>query len=100
MTRRWTNDHGADGVRRKFDVYKPAHALMGYGPDMAAYLQSDRIGADGEFVVVLRPETDLAAWLALREYAHEVGACAPQFARDIIAKLDEIEAHNRKGTSA
>lgn len=104
MTRRWTDDHGADGVRRKFDVYKPRDGQVVDCDNRfdagTVYLHEDRIGADGEFVVVLRPETDEAACMALREYALEVIWRAPQFAADIITKLEEIETHNRKGTSA
>jgi hypothetical protein len=93
--RKWTEDHGAPGLRRKFDVYKPAGAYDTPNPELVAYTRSARLGADGEFVFVLRPETDACAWLALREYAHEVVQRDPELARDIKRELARVREANR-----
>lgn len=73
--RRWTGEHGKDGLRDKFAVYKGARL----------------IGQDGEFVFVLRPETDREAWMALDSYAGHVRQRAPQLATDIRARLADIQ---------
>lgn len=89
--RHWTDEHGEDGLRRKFDVYK--HRDRWANDEITyrnMYYEDDRIGADGEFVFVLRPETDREAWLALRKYAIGVRHRAPQLGIDIGAELLRI----------
>lgn len=97
MKRRWTNDHGPDGLRDKFSVYKSRERLLGPRQAVDMYSATARIGADGEFVLVLRPETDIAAWLALREYAHLVQFRAPQLTQDIRRELARIDDENWNG---
>lgn len=97
MPRLWTDDHGEPGLRRKFDVYKTSDGFPPLPislPNTRGYPYSARLGADGEFVFVLRPETDAAAWLALREYAHEVLRRDPALAADIRAELARIRDAN------
>lgn len=89
MTRKWTEDHGEDGLRHKFDVYKPRHGERLDNGDMA-YPASERLGADGEFFLVLCPECDHAAWLALQHYAEAVRYRAPRLAADIETQLARI----------
>jgi hypothetical protein len=87
--RRWTKDHGADGLRLKFHVYKARDRSSSY-PDV--HPTESRIGWDGEFVFVLRPETDEAAWDTLFDYANYVRHRAPQLYDDIMAQLSRIGA--------
>ena len=96
--RLWTDEHGADGLRDKFHTYKPKDVVVVKGSTCPAYKPGSRLGADGEFVFVLRPEYDLAAWLALREYAHEVEHRAPQLAADIREMLRIIRIRNDQAT--
>lgn len=88
--RYWTNEHGNDGLRRKFDVYKPRTDVAPPGTGYSMYPQNERLGADGEFVFVLRPEVDREAWYALHQYAHFVAERAPQLAADIREQLHRI----------
>lgn len=95
--RRWTEEHGADGLRRKFDVYKSADEICDDPSprnSMAKYPVTARIGADGEFIMVLRPETDQAAFGALAHYANAVRDRSPKLAEDIDAQLDRIWDEN------
>lgn len=84
-----------EGLRRAYDVYKPRdgrpHSSIS---GEVVYPDDKRIGADGEFIFVLRPESDLAAWLALRDYAQRVQYPAPQLAADIRAELHRIRVVN------
>ncbi len=96
MPRYWTNEHGEDGLRDKFSVYKTKDGERLYRGAYTAFSPGDRIGADGEFVFVLRPETDLEAWTALWDYAAAVEFRAPQLTRDIQGRLSEIAVHNAK----
>lgn len=92
----WTDDHGEDGLRRKFDVYKPRDGrCYTRGSGRTSYPDDKRIGADGEFIFVLRPETDEAAFFAMSEYAHEVEHRAPQLAKDIWVELRRIRGENQ-----
>ncbi len=85
----WTDEHGVDGLHGKFAVYKRAlRADRGYGVD--AFTSADRIGEDGEFVFVLRPHSDQAAYEALLQYAYRVASRAPQLAEDIRAQLAQV----------
>lgn len=86
----WTDDHGGDGLRPKFRVYKPRDGVR--LAQATAVPNESHIGEDGEFIFVLRPESDLAAWLALRVYAREVRLRSPQLADDIDGQLDRILA--------
>jgi len=89
----WIDEHGADGLRAKFAVYKTADRIQwdalgeSYRDEFAS---SKRIGEDGEFVFVLRPESDHGAWVALGVYAHQVEARSPQLAAGIRAQLQRI----------
>ncbi len=94
--RRHTDDHGEPGLRRKFDVYKPGDGeATDYGE--VSYLPDARLGADGEFVFVLRPETDAAACAALRTYAAAVSGRDTLLAGQLRAELRRIAADNRPG---
>lgn len=93
----WTDEHGEDGLRHKFDVYKPRDRCSNDRLIPSnAYNQEDRIGADGEFVFVLRPETDKEAWFVLDEYASRVRPRSPQLAEDIQRELRRIGHKNRE----
>lgn len=117
----WTDDHGEDGLRRKFDVYKPRDrrddiALTScqgcngtpcpgicpfspqYSGPLWSYRQSDRIGADGEFIFVLRPESDQIAWYLMCLYAERVAYRAPKLADDIKRELHKIRLKNERNT--
>lgn len=92
MKRRWTDDHGADGLRAKFRVYKPRDAVeLAVSTVVPAHAH---IGDDGEFIFVLRPETDLAAYMALREYVAVVSDSRPQLASDMRDELNRIQGAN------
>lgn len=94
MTRRWTRDHGRDELYDKFVVAKrkDIRILTGAG---CVVPNDKRIGADGEFVFVLRPETDFAAWLALVVYAGAMRTGGyPNLAREIDAQCDRIAKEN------
>lgn len=93
--RKWTDEHGEDGLRDKFAVYKSADVTSSGRANYDAYHQAARVGADGEFVFVLRPETDWAAFYALTPYAAEVRERAPQLAYDIDIHLLRIDHENR-----
>ncbi len=87
---RWTDEHGADGLRPKFAVYKvSAREPMARGT-VDAFPSYERIGEDGEFVFVLRPESDRAAAVALAYYAEAAMSRSPQLTADITAKLLRI----------
>ncbi len=94
--RRHTDDHGAPGLRRKFDCFKPSAGRVSMThPGCHVYADSDRLGADGEFVFVLRPETDKAACAALRTYAAAVSGRDTKLAGQLRAELARIAADNR-----
>jgi hypothetical protein len=97
----WTDDHGEDGLRRKFDVYKPRDGRVSMThPLCRIYAADHRIGADGEFIFVLRPETDEEAWWALQHYANWLGIAErdPQLAADIRRELRRIWVANDERT--
>lgn len=93
-----------DGLYRKFDIYKPRDGRTiapiavedqrGSAQTYVSYPSADRIGANGEFVFVLRPETDDEAWRALDMYANEVHRRAPRLALDIRERLAAIKRTN------
>lgn len=88
---RWTDDHGVDGLRDKFRVYHAGHVEgSGLHPGYDMFASHTRIGATGEFVFVLRPESDEAAYHALRDYVSLVAWRAPQLSEDIARELDRI----------
>lgn len=96
--RQWTDKHGEDGLRAKFVVFKPRdgyHSTFyggierGHEPGVT-FPAAAEIGADGEFVFVLRPETDEAAYHSLLEYARAVQDRAPRLAADIRSRLRQI----------
>jgi hypothetical protein len=90
---RWNEDHGDDGLRRKFDVYKHKDALV-RGQANIMYPTDALLGTDGEFIFVLRPETDYEAVCALLMYSLLVKGRAPQLAADINTELDRIMEAN------
>lgn len=90
--RKWTDDHGDDGLRNKFVVYKPRDATTLAQADV---IQHDKkLGADGEFIFVLRPETDRVAVLALTYYVEYIAASLPKLADEIMTELERIETNN------
>lgn len=93
--RRWTDDHGAPGLRDKFSLYKTKTRVPHDDDDVTdLYWSHERIGADGEFIFVLRPETDRAAASALLAYAIQVTRRDPQLADEIRAKVRAITETN------
>lgn len=73
---RWVEDHGPDGLYPKFTVTQNS--------------TGQKINQDTEFVFVLRPERDYAAFEALHKYADAVEYRAPNLAGQIRAKLGRI----------
>lgn len=94
--RRHTDDHGAPGLRHKFSVYKTSDRDYIEGEEHV-YVPEALVGADGEFVFVLRPETDAAACAALRAYAVAVSGRDTLLARQLRDELRRIAADNRAG---
>ncbi len=97
--RQWTDNHGEDGLRAKFAVYKPKDRLMALlnpAADIHSYLGAHEIGADGEFVFVMRPETDEAAYYALLQYADACEYRAPKLAADIRSRLRSIHCSRER----
>lgn len=89
---RWTDDHGDKPLGTKFHVYCAGDRHEGTLIDPSSeYFDSKRLGATGEFVFVLRPESDAAAWLALREYMHDVAWRDPELSAALREQLDRIE---------
>ncbi len=86
----WSEDHGADGLRGKFSVYKTANGCQAPDSNVVSYDARERIGADDEFIFVLRPESDEAAWQALNLYAQVAQRRAPKLAYDIRTQLTRI----------
>ncbi len=97
--RRWSDDHGKLGLRDKFSVYKTKDRARLPNETRDSYRPSARIGGPGpddEFVFVLRPETDRAAWVALDEYASRVYSRDPKLAYDIRERLADIYRRNQE----
>lgn len=97
--RRWTNNHGVNGLRDKFRVYKGRDCALDFSRDPQGthcYMPEHRLGADGELLFVLRPETDKLAWDALCVYFSAVRTRDPQLADQIRAELDRIYAVNHE----
>lgn len=99
--KQWTDKHGEDGLRAKFIIFKPRDELAPTGsryereslsaePSIVMFDKTDAVGADGEFVFVLRPETDFAAYSALWDYADATAHRAPKLAADIREQLERI----------
>lgn len=78
--RTWTRDHGEDGLRLKFTVI---HNSTG-----------ETITGTEELVIVLRPESDKAAYLALRLYAMVVWRRAPKLSDELRERLAAIAKRN------
>lgn len=98
MRRQWTSDHGTNGIRDKFRVYKPCDARELFAADIVPH--DARLGADGEFVFVLRPETDEEAAMALCYYAGLVCERAPVLSDSILQRVSAIAADNGQLTLA
>ncbi len=90
---KWTDEHGEDGLREKFAVYKCDDRLSEPSDTIDMYVKEDRIGVTGEFTFVLRPESDHAAWVAMNCYADCVEHRAPKLAEDIRTQLRRIKLH-------
>lgn len=73
---RWNDEHGPDELYDKFTVIQNS--------------TSTKLGEDGEFVFVLRPERDEAAFEAMWQYAQEVRYRSPNLADQICDKLEKI----------
>lgn len=86
---RWTDNHGPDELYDKFAVYKAGKEWSDV-PGLDLFHTTDRLGQDGEFIFVLRPETDREAFMALKEYVHLVRRRNPQLAFDINNQLGRI----------
>lgn len=83
-------EHGPDELYEKFHVYKAKSEVQG-DEVLNAYDKSDRLGNDGEFIFVLRPETnDKAAIEALLTYARVCEASYPELSRQIVEQLTEL----------
>lgn len=87
-------EHGPDELYEKFHVYKAKECLTGtLDKPWVVYDSRTRKGADGEFVFVLRPETnDKAAQLALAEYARCCEGSYPELSASIVRELTRIRA--------
>lgn len=93
----WTDEHGEDGLREKFSVYKTCdrdYIKAGFGIGEAHLYAADAlVGATGEFMFVLRPESDEAAWISVNCYADCVEHRSPKLAEDIRAQVRRIKLH-------
>lgn len=76
----WTENHGADELYDKFRVIR-----VRTGEEIT-----------GEFVFVLRPETDAVACVALATYAQAVEWRSPNLAAQIRARLEAISLRERR----
>lgn len=82
--------HGPDKLYDKFHVYKSKSEVQA-DEQLNAYDKSDRLGHDGEFIFVLRPESnDPAAIAALLEYARACEGSYPELSRQIVRELTRI----------
>lgn len=75
----WVSGHGPDELYAKFEVIRVK--------------TGESIGED-EFVFVLRPERDEAAWVALRSYAWAVHGRSPKLSAAITERLNAIARVN------
>lgn len=82
------------GLRRKFDVFKSSSDIWRGNHSQHAYPVGARVGADGEFIFVLRPETDVCAVDALTTYAQRVRRRDPKLADEIMDQLVRIVKEN------
>lgn len=78
----WSDNHGPDEFYDKFRVYRVS--------------TGEEISRTDEFVFVLRPESDEAAWFALQTYAHAAAHRSPELAAAINDRLRAI--YVRQGT--
>lgn len=91
-------EHGPDELYEKFHVYKTKSREFlgeadGLAKDLWGYDPATRLGADGEFIFVLRPESnDKAAQMALAEYARCCEGSYPGLAAGIVMELTRIDA--------
>lgn len=92
---RWTDNHGPDELYDKFAVYKAGKEWSDV-PGLDLFHTADRLGQDGEFIFVLRPETDREACEALKRYVHLVAHRAPKLAQTISAQLTRIRTKERQ----
>lgn len=85
-------EHGPDELYDKFHVYKSKDHNNPHDPHFSCYDTEARLGHDGEFIFVLRPETyDMAAQAALLEYARTCEYAYPQLSAQITRKVGEIQ---------
>lgn len=83
-------EHGPDELYDKFHVYKTKSLIEG-DEELNAYDKNDRLGNNGEFIFVLRPETnDRAAIEALETYARVCEFSYPELSVEIVQRLTEI----------
>lgn len=86
-------EHGPDELYDKFHVYKAKHVTKDPTYLVNQYPKVSRLGADGEFIFVLRPETnDKAAQNALAEYARSCEGSYPELSASIVRELTRIDA--------
>lgn len=87
------DQHGPDKLYEKFHVYKTKECLTGtLDKPWVVYDSRTRLGDDGEFVFVLRPETnDKAAQEALLQYARVCEHSYPGLAAAIVAEITFIQ---------
>lgn len=78
--REWNNNHGPDKLYNKFRVEQVSTGKI--------------LGEDGEFVFVMRPESDEEAHHALLRYAELVEHRSPNLARHIREQLNPIRVRN------
>lgn len=90
------DQHGPDKLYEKFHVYKANHVTKDPTYLINQYPEVNRLGADGEFVFVLRPETnDKAAQEAILCYARACENSYPGLAAAITAEITRIRARVR-----
>jgi hypothetical protein len=92
-------EHGPDKVYDKFTVVKSKHVEREEGEDPEAWFPIEKeLTNKGEFIFVLRPETnDKAAIAALKEYAYICGPVYPELSQQILDKVEEIEQKYPEG---
>lgn len=91
-------EHGPDELYDKFHVYKTKSLIVTeeydkgqVNGDLNAFDKNDRLGNNGEFIFVLRPETnDKAAQEALETYARMCEFSYPELSAQIVSRLTQL----------
>jgi hypothetical protein len=93
--------HGPDKLYNKFTVVKSKNVYKEQVGGHKVFHEDDELTNNGEFIVVLRPETnDKAALAALELYSRAIETTYPNFAMQIRDELKRIEREFPDGNPA